>query len=119
MIDAVLPDRSEKSVSAVLKGLVSKDDTLLCMDADPAFIAFAKNNEIEYELIIACHGEHVHEKVLHIQNVNGAISRFRKWFRRFNGVATKYLPSYLGWRRRLEKAGASLTPQTALATALV
>ncbi|MBP6243244.1 MAG: hypothetical protein KAX51_07665 [Chromatiaceae bacterium] len=29
---------------------------------------------------------------------------------RFQGVATKYLPSYLGWRRSLERFAATLTP---------
>jgi hypothetical protein len=40
------------------------------MDGDKALIAFAEAEGIEYELIIASKGEHVHEKVLHIQNVN-------------------------------------------------
>ena len=71
------PDRSEASVRSVLSGVLSKDDVLLCTDGDPALIAFAKRQGIEYELIIASRGEHVHEKVLHIQNVNSYISRFQ------------------------------------------
>ena len=94
-IDAVLPDRSEAAVRPVLEGKLSKDDTLLCMDGDKALIAFAEAEGIEYELIIASKGEHVHEKVLHIQNVNAYGGRFKQWLNRFNGVATKYLPSYL------------------------
>ena len=107
-LNAVLPNRSEDAVNAVLKGAISKTDALLCMDGDPALIAFAKREAIEYELIIASHGEHVHEKVLHIQTVNGYVSRFKKWLDRFIGVATKYLPNYLGWRQALEKSGAPL-----------
>jgi hypothetical protein len=38
----------------------------------------------------------------HFQNVNATISRFKNWLPRFNGVASKYLPNYLAWRRRLE-----------------
>lgn len=110
-LDAMLPNRSEDAVSAVLKDAVSKTDVLLCMDGDPALIAFAKKEAIEYELILASHGEHVHEKVLHIQTVNGYVSRLKKWLDRFNGVATKYLPNYLGWRRALEKSAAALTPE--------
>ena len=117
-IDAVLPDRSEAAVRPVLEGKLSKDDTLLCMDGDKALIAFAEAEGIEYELIIASKGEHVHEKVLHIQNVNAYGGRFKQWLNRFNGVATKYLPSYLGWRRWLEKGEEIITPQTALAAAL-
>jgi hypothetical protein len=37
------------------------------MDGDKALIAFAEAEGIEDELIIASKGEHVHEKVLHIQ----------------------------------------------------
>ena len=35
----------------------------------------------------------------HIQNVNAYISRLKQWMARFKAVATKYLASYLGWRR--------------------
>ncbi len=117
-IDAVLPDRSEAAVRPILEGKLSKDDALLCMDGDKALIAFAEAEGIEYELIIASKGEHVHEKVLHIQNVNAYGSRFKQWLRRFNGVATKYLQSYLGWRRWLEKGEDSLTAENAFAAAL-
>jgi len=118
MIDAVLPDRSQKAVSSVLKGALSKKDVLLCTDGDPALIAFAKSEGLEYELIIASKGEHVHEKVLHIQNVNSYMSGLKKWLERFNGVATKYLQNYLGWRRMLEKSGGKLTPENCLTAAI-
>jgi transposase-like protein len=117
-IDGVLANRSEAAVRPVLEGRLSKKDALLCMDGDKALIAFAEAEGIEYELIVASKGEHVHEKVLHIQNVNAYGSRFKQWLRRFNGVATKYLPSYLGWRRWLEMGGDPITPKDALAAAL-
>lgn len=101
-IDAVLPNRSTEAVAAALDGVLAKDDVLLCLDGDAAVIAYAKQQGIEYELIIASKGEHVHEKVLHVQNVNAAVSRFKQWLARFNGVASKYLPNYLSWRRQLE-----------------
>jgi len=62
-------------------------------------IAYAKKRGIEFETILASKGEHVHEKVLHLQNVNATVSRFKNWLTRFNGVASKYLPNYLAWRR--------------------
>ena len=117
-IDGVLPDRSEAAVRPVLEGKLSKDDTLLCMDGDKALIAFAEAEGIEYELIVASKGEHVHEKVLHIQNVNAYGGRFKQWLRRFNGVATKYLQSYLGWRRWLESDEDLITPKNAFLAAL-
>src|SRR5271157_5112708 len=69
-------------------GVLAKDDVLLCVDGDTAVIAYAKKHGIEFETIIASKGEHVHEKVLHLQNVNAAVSRFKKWLARFNGVAS-------------------------------
>ena len=47
----------------------------------------------------------MHETVLHIQNVNAYGGRFKQWLVRFNGVATKYLQSYLGWRALAGKGG--------------
>ena len=49
---------------------------------------------------------------LHINNVNAYHSRLKQWLKRFNGVATKNLPNYLGWRRALEAWGDQLAPQT-------
>jgi hypothetical protein len=37
---------------------------------------------------------------------------------RFHGVATKYLPNYLGWRRCLERFAATLTPSLMLSLAI-
>ena len=101
-VDAVLPNRSMEAVAAALDGVLAKNDVLLCLDGDAAVIAYAKQQGIEFETIIASKGEHVHEKVLHLQNVNAAVSRFKQWLARFNGVASKYLPNYLAWRRQLE-----------------
>ena len=101
-VDAVLPNRTAEAVEAALDGVLARDDVLLCVDGDAAVIAYAKKHGIEFETIIASKGEHVHEKVLHLQNVNATVSRFKTWLTRFNGVASKYLPNYLAWRRRLE-----------------
>ena len=73
---------------------------------------------VEDELIIASHGEHVHEKVLHTQTVNSYISRLKKWMAHLNGVATKYLPNDLGCRLMLEKLGVYITPQHCLVAAI-
>ena len=43
---------------------------------------------------------------LHINNVNAYHGRLKQWLNRFNGVATKNLPSYLG-RAAPSKAGAN------------
>ena len=42
---------------------------------------------------------------LHANNVNAYHSRLKEWMRRFHGVATANLPSYLSWRRTIEALG--------------
>ncbi len=59
------------------------------MDGNKALIAFANAGGIEYELIIASKGEHVHEGVLPIQNVNAYGRRFKQQLDRFNGATAK------------------------------
>ena len=61
-------------------------------------------------------GERVYEGY-HIQNVNAYQSRFKGWMAPFKGVATKHLPSYLGWRRMIERDGDRLTPRHLIAEA--
>ena len=45
-------------------------------------------------------------------------SRLKDWLRRFKGVATHYLPSYLGWRRMIESGREDLTATQCLFQAL-
>ena len=117
-IHAVVPDRTADAVDKVLGSAVSADDALLCIDGDKALIAFAERRGIEYETIIASRGEHVHEKVLHLQNVNSYASRFKGWLAPFKGVASRYLPSYLAWRRLLEKSGDAFAAGPCLVNAI-
>ena len=56
--------------------------------------------------------------IYHINNVNAYDSRLKNWMRPFNGVATKYLPNYLGWHRALDRETGSLAPAAMLAAAL-
>jgi hypothetical protein len=56
--------------------------------------------------------------IYHIQNVNAYISRLKQWLVRFKGVAKHYLPSYLGWRRMIEREGEALSPARFITYAL-
>jgi hypothetical protein len=53
----------------------------------------------------------------HLQNVNNYHSRFKTWLRTFLGVASHYLPNYLGWRHALE-GGRITAPAGLLKSAL-
>ncbi len=55
---------------------------------------------------------------LHINNVNAYHGRLKQGLARFNGVATKNLPNYLGWRRALEARDRQITPQNWIKSAI-
>jgi transposase-like protein len=113
--DQVLPDRSMKSIAAVLEPVVAKS-AVLVSDGAKAYRAFAnKANLVHVELNISA-GERSWG-IYHVQNVNNYGSRLKGWMRRFNGVATKYLDSYLGWQRANDREGDTLSARYVLAAA--
>ena len=92
-------------------------DALLCTDTSRAYRVIARHAGIRHEPVNLAAGERVRQRVFHIQNVNAYDSRLKQWMRRFNGVATRYLDSYLGWRRMLERLHDNLNPQAILLNA--
>lgn len=114
--DHVLHDLKARSFAVHLLPIVAKD-AVLVSDGRDAYGAFAHAEGILHIPIIASRGEHVYEG-FHIQNVNGYTSRLKGWMARFNGVASRYLPSYLGWRRAIDRFGGTLTPERYLQAAV-
>ncbi len=104
--DAVLPDRTKATLAPILT-LILKGDALLCTDGALAYKAVAREYGIPHQPVNLRQKQRVRQKVFHVQNVNAYSSRLKEWMRRFHGVATKYLPNYLGWRRLLEKETSS------------
>jgi len=45
---------------------------------------------------------HLGNSAIHVQNVNAYHQRFKAWLLGFRGVASRYLPNYLGWRWALD-----------------
>ena len=76
-------------------------DVLLVTDGHRAYRAFAREAGIAHAFVNLRLGERVRGDV-HVQNVNGYHQRFRQWLARFHGVASRYLPNYLGWRWALD-----------------
>jgi transposase-like protein len=113
--DEILPDRSAKSLSAALEPVIAKT-AVLVSDAAAAYCAFAAKAGLAHVPLNLSAGERV-RGIYHIQNVNNYDSRLKGWMRRFNGVATKYLDSYLGWHRACDRNGGSLSASRALAGA--
>lgn len=114
--DAILADLSAESIGAHLKPVVAKD-AVLVSDGNRAYEAVAADLDITQIALVASAGERV-IGCYHTQNVNAYQSRLKQWLARFKGVASKYLPSYLGWRRMIEREAEALTPAHCLANAI-
>jgi len=113
--DEILQDRSAQSLSAALEPLIDKT-AVLVSDCAAAYCAFASKAGLAHVALNLSAGERI-KGIYHIQNVNNYDSRLKGWMRRFNGVATKYLDSYLGWHRACDRNGGALSASRALAAA--
>ncbi|WP_019868309.1 IS1595 family transposase [Methylovulum miyakonense] len=102
-------------LSEALKRLLATD-ALLVSDGNPTYSAFCRTEGISHEAVNLSQHQRV-KGAYHIQNVNAYHSRFKLWLDRFHGVATDYLPHYLGWRRVFEQHH-NPTPQWLLNAAL-
>jgi transposase-like protein len=87
---------TKKQLKRCLPPVIDKD-ALLVTDSNAAYRYFAREAGITHEAVNLRAGVRV-KGALHVQNVNAYHSRFRGWLNRFHGVATHYLPNYLGWR---------------------
>jgi transposase-like protein len=115
--DAVLADLTAATIGAALLPRLSPD-AVLCTDAGKVYPPIARKAGIRHEPVNIAIGERVRAGAFHIQNVNAYDSRLKGWMHRFNGVATKYLDSYLGWRRMLEALGPTSNPSAVLVRCL-
>ena len=113
----VVARTSAAELSAALAPLLPKD-TVLCTDSSSSLAAAARLLGVQHRSINVSAGIRV-DGPWHVQNVNAYVSRLRGWMRRFKGVATKYLASYLGWFRMLDCVpGSALQPASVLALAI-
>ncbi len=114
--DAVLAHANTQAVRAVLEPILDSD-AVLCSDGSAVYVALAKQLHIAHQPVNLSAGIRVVDNAFHIQNVNAYDSRLKGWMYRFHGVATQYLPNYLGWRRCLERFSGILTPELFLGQA--
>ena len=91
-------------------------DVLLVTDGHAAYRAFAREAGISHQAVNLRAGIRV-QGAAHVQNVNAYHSRLRQWLGPFHGVATRFLPNYLGWRWILD-AGRIRSPETLLKATL-
>ena len=99
--DAILEKSNQDTIAEVIVSAVERD-ALLCSDTKPAYKAFANAYHFTLKTINLSKNEHTNG-IVHVQNVNAYDSRLKLWIKRFHGVSTKYLASYLGWMRLLDR----------------
>ena len=109
-IDAVLPHLDAASVTVALGNIITRPAELCC-DGGAAITAFARRARIKFHVLPAPGMPKPAAPQLHINNVNAYHGRLKEWMRRFHGVATKNLPSYLSWRRTIEALSIASTPE--------
>jgi transposase-like protein len=102
VMDAVLKNLTNKEISQTLQGHIQPGSTL-CTDAHMSHEKLAKQLKVSLKELVTSAGEYVRDEVYHIQTVNAYHSELKRWLNGFfKGVATKYLPRYLGWKRFLK-----------------
>ena len=115
--DFVLEDGGAQAIARVLAPIVDLD-SVLCTDGGKALVNAIRNLGVVHKQINLSKNIRVLEGVYHVQNVNAYDSRLKNWSMRFHGVASKYLPSYLGWHRMLDRLGNGATSRDIFAAAL-
>lgn len=100
-LDAVLPRLDAASLEEAF-GERIPPSTDFCCDGGTAITAFAKRAKLKIHVLPAPGNPKPEEPQFHINNVNAYHGRLKAWMRRFHGVATENLQTYLSWRRTLE-----------------
>ena len=105
--DVILAEVTSETLKRALVPVLDRE-AVLCHDGLPQYFTLARETGIAHRTVYAAHGKRVLRGIFHIQNVNAYHSRLKSWMHRFHGVATRYLPNYLGWRRFLEVPSATM-----------
>jgi len=105
-VDAVT-GRGALTAAQLARDLLPKLDrqALLVSDSHAAYRAFARKHRIAHETVNVRAGvraRRLGSLAIHVQNVNAYHYRFKAWLQGFHGVASRYLPNYLGWRWALD-----------------
>lgn len=113
----MLSDLAAPTIAAYLAPVVEPGAELVS-DGREAYAKFAEDRRLLHFCLNANRGVRIYEGV-HIQNINAYTSRLKDWLRRFKGVANRYLTSYLGWRRMIEREGNHITAARYTSVALL
>jgi transposase-like protein len=99
-LSVVIASTKADDIASAIKPVLAHDAELIS-DSASAYRTMAKKHGISLR-VVPRHKKHKTVGSLHINNVNAYDSRLKDWMIRFNGVATKNLPKYLGWHRLID-----------------
>lgn len=94
-VSAILPAVNADAIQNILSPVLSKD-ALLVTDGARVYPVCADKLGVSHEALNLSAGERVRDD-LHIQTVNSRHERLKTFLRRYRGIATQYLDSYLKW----------------------
>jgi len=87
---------------------IGENATVLCSDSHRSYEKFAKDKQLKHVKINSSKGQHVKDKVYHIQNINNIHHLLKDWVKQFNGVSSGYLQNYMNWFRVLRIVGSDI-----------
>lgn len=99
-----------------LLGAIAGEDEIACAALAPAATATSDQNERPPATLPMLPPSR--QRVLHTRHVRAYSTELQHWMRRFRGVASRYLPNYLGWRRLLTRQPGAISPSQLLRHAL-
>lgn len=112
-LEYILPKFSSKSLCNKYLNRVSAD-SLVCSDLKPEYQEYTKSEKLRHGKLQLSKGETVIKDIVHLKNVQNYEAELNNWLRRFRGVASKYLDTYLGWYRNLDEFNLQLPKRTLL-----
>ena len=102
-VDGVLNNETADELCRHVNGRINIE-AVVCADGSLAHEKLARKLGFIFKELVTSSGQRVLEGVFHLQHVNAYHSHLKGWIAGiFHGVATKYLPHYLGWRRALSE----------------
>jgi hypothetical protein len=115
--DQVLERPTAAALTEALRPVLGAD-AVLSTDGNASYWTVAQDLQVASGFFVSQYHGKGGKGPWHVQSVNRYDSSLKSWMARFRGVATKYLPNYLGWRRLLDRFKDKLTPEQFLFHAL-
>lgn len=100
---------SAKQIETCIGKWIGEKASVLCSDSHRSYESFAKAKQLKHVKINASKGQHVKDKVYHIQNINNLHHLLKDWIKQFNGVSSGYLQNYMNWFRVIRIAGTDIS----------